>query len=59
MAGQGYRRATLWVLEANQRARRFYEARGWTPDGTSKIDDRGSFQLHEVRYSCALSPARS
>jgi GNAT superfamily N-acetyltransferase len=25
--------ARLWVLEANERARRFYERRGWRPDG--------------------------
>jgi GNAT superfamily N-acetyltransferase len=24
---------TLWVLEENHRARRFYERRGWMPDG--------------------------
>jgi GNAT superfamily N-acetyltransferase len=30
----GFSRATLWVLEANQRARRFYEKAGWTWDGT-------------------------
>jgi GNAT superfamily N-acetyltransferase len=26
--------AQLWVLEGNTRARRFYESRGWKPDGT-------------------------
>jgi GNAT superfamily N-acetyltransferase len=25
--------ARLWVLEANERARRFYERNGWRPDG--------------------------
>src|SRR5918999_4630796 len=30
----GYRRATMWVLEANRRARRFYERAGWGWDGT-------------------------
>lgn len=25
--------ARLWVLESNERARRFYERRGWRPDG--------------------------
>ena len=30
-------RARLWVLEGNERARRFYERRGWRPDGTSRV----------------------
>ena len=29
-----YTRATLWVLEANERGRAFYEHVGWAPDGT-------------------------
>ncbi len=43
-------RATLWVLDTNERARRFYEKGGWGPDGAKKDDDRGSFVLHEMRY---------
>jgi len=31
----GYEQAALWVIEANERARRFYGARGWTADGKS------------------------
>jgi len=27
----------LWVLEHNQRARRFYERRGWEADGSTRI----------------------
>ena len=27
----------LWVLEANQRARRFYEKRGWRPNGETRV----------------------
>jgi len=27
----------LWVLEANTRARRFYERRGWVRDGTTRV----------------------
>ncbi len=33
MRANGYRHAVLWVFEANDRARRFYEAAGWSPDG--------------------------
>jgi len=30
---QGSELVVLWVLEENERARRFYAARGWVPDG--------------------------
>jgi GNAT superfamily N-acetyltransferase len=50
----GFVRATLWVLETNLRARRFYEATGWLADGATKVEDRGSFSLREVRYRIAL-----
>jgi ribosomal protein S18 acetylase RimI-like enzyme len=33
LAAQGFGRAILWVLEANERARHFYERRGWHPEG--------------------------
>ena len=47
----GYRAAILWVLGTNRRAREFYEAAGWHADGETKAEDRGTFTLHEVRYS--------
>lgn len=46
----GFRQATLWVLEGNVRACRFYEAGGWVPDGAAKSDDRWGFSIAEVRY---------
>jgi ribosomal protein S18 acetylase RimI-like enzyme len=51
---RGYRRATLWVLESNARARRFYEAAGFAPDGARKTEERPGALLHEVRYYKAL-----
>ena len=33
----GCARAHLWVLEANARARRFYERRSWRENGTTRI----------------------
>ena len=41
---------TLWVLEANARARGFYEAMGWTPDGRRQEIDFGGFERMEIRY---------
>ncbi len=51
---RGFRQATLWVLETNMRARRFYEAAGWLPDGARKTDERPNVVLHEVRYRVTL-----
>ena len=45
-----YDEATLWVLEDNPRARRFYEAAGWRPDGTQKAEPRWDVSAPEVRY---------
>lgn len=50
----GFRRATLWVLSTNARARCFYEHMGWSPDGAVKTDDRRSFGLVEIRYASQL-----
>lgn len=50
LADLGYDQVTLWVLEANARARRFYEAAGFRPDGAAKIDDSRGFALREARY---------
>jgi ribosomal protein S18 acetylase RimI-like enzyme len=46
----GYRQVTLWVLESNRRARRFYEAGGWQADGSVKADSSRGFAVSEVRY---------
>jgi GNAT superfamily N-acetyltransferase len=45
--------AHLWVLEANERARRFYEARSWRDDGGRS---RSEFPPHplELRYSLRI-----
>jgi pyridoxine 4-dehydrogenase len=56
LASRGFSRAALWVLETNVRARRFYEAAGWTPDGVTKQDDRHGFPISEIRYARALPP---
>ena len=45
-----YAQATLWVLEANERARRFYEAAGWHADGATEKDATGGVPLAKLRY---------
>lgn len=50
LAAAGFRTAALWVLAGNARGRRFYEAAGWRPDGTSVCDVTGGRELEELRY---------
>ncbi|MFI5842030.1 GNAT family N-acetyltransferase [Catenuloplanes sp. NPDC051500] len=54
LAAAGFDRATLWVLDGNARARRFYEHGGWRPDGAVQRDETRGFPLDEVRYARAL-----
>jgi GNAT superfamily N-acetyltransferase len=49
-----YAEATLWVLEDNPRARRFYERAGWQPDGARKVESRLDVRAAEVRYRKTL-----
>lgn len=37
LAADGATSARLWVLKDNARARRFYERRGWRPDGSERV----------------------
>jgi GNAT superfamily N-acetyltransferase len=57
LTGLGYQDATLWVLDSNDRARRFYARAGWAEDGATRFDNSFGFPLHEARYRRALSPA--
>jgi GNAT superfamily N-acetyltransferase len=43
-------RATLWVLEGNDRAIGFYQRAGWTADGARKTIEIGGAVIPEVRY---------
>jgi L-amino acid N-acyltransferase YncA len=54
MREAGYRRATLWVLEANAHARRFYERAGWRWDGTVSRHDFDCANEPVVRYAVEL-----
>jgi GNAT superfamily N-acetyltransferase len=54
LAGLGGDRAVLWVLEANDRARRFYDRGGWTPDGATRTEPVNGRPVPQLRYSHPL-----
>ena len=54
MLSENYLEATLWVLEGNDRALRFYQAVGFTLDGTRKIEEWNGVTLHEQRLTQTL-----
>ena len=54
MVDLGFDSAMLWVLEDNARAREFYEAAGWEPDGGRQLERIISTDLYEVRYAKRL-----
>jgi ribosomal protein S18 acetylase RimI-like enzyme len=51
----GFLRATLWVMEGNRDARRFYEGLGWSWDGTVRSPRYGAEEVDVVRYRRELS----
>ena len=50
MRDDGFREATLWVLDDNSLGRHFYEAGGWRPDGAVKEGHFLETRVLEVRY---------
>lgn len=56
LAKDGYHGLTLWVLEGNTQARRFYERHGWRPDGARDKLRFGGALLPEVRYAAPVRP---
>lgn len=50
LRSRGHTTLILWVLESNARARTFYEAAGWQPDGGRKEEDDHGYVMREVRY---------
>lgn len=48
---RGVDTAHLWVLEDNERARRFYERQGWRADDVTRVEAIGGADLTERRYS--------
>jgi GNAT superfamily N-acetyltransferase len=50
----GHFQISLWVVDANVRARRFYEKLGYLRDGSDREIDRGGMALNQLRYSKRL-----
>ncbi|KZS75817.1 acetyltransferase [Mycobacterium kansasii] len=46
----GVRHASLWVLDRNVRARRFYERDGWSFDGMRRTEVFGATTVEQLRY---------
>jgi GNAT superfamily N-acetyltransferase len=51
---RGFSVVTLWVLETNERARRFYEVAGWRADGTETNEHVDCEMRPTVRYRVEL-----
>jgi GNAT superfamily N-acetyltransferase len=51
---RGFDAATLWVLETNELARRFYEIAGWRLDGTEARERVDGEMRSTVRYRVEL-----
>jgi ribosomal protein S18 acetylase RimI-like enzyme len=54
LRARGFRTATLWVLEHNERARRFYEVAGWKPDGATTNQRVDCEMRPTIRYRVEL-----
>lgn len=59
--GRGYRTATLWVVEGNVGARRFYARAGWSTDGASRrealaAEGEAGEMVTVVRYRLDVIP---
>jgi ribosomal protein S18 acetylase RimI-like enzyme len=54
LTARGFELATLWVLTGNARARRFYEAMGWSADGRVRRVVLKGAEVPETRYRIGL-----
>lgn len=55
LGAMGFTSAMLWVLTGNDRARRFYERRGWVEEGRVQTDWADEVRFDETRYRLAAS----
>lgn len=51
---QGFTSASLWVMERNGRARRFYEREGWSLEGPGRTEWQAGIALREVGYCLTI-----
>jgi ribosomal protein S18 acetylase RimI-like enzyme len=54
LRASGFTTASLWVLEDNPRARRFYEREGWMSDGGRREEEFLEVPVAEIRYRIRL-----
>ena len=54
----GARRVTLWVIDVNRPARRFYEKQGMAPDGGRRRDGSSGADVALLRYALSLGQPR-
>jgi len=57
LCARGHEEALLWVLAGNERAARFYLARGWRSDGAEREEDPRGVTARVRRYRRSLRPA--
>lgn len=50
----GFTRASLWVLEDNERACRFYERNGWVLSGQIRLSEIEGVMTRQLEYVCEL-----
>jgi ribosomal protein S18 acetylase RimI-like enzyme len=56
LAGDGYRRAALWMLGTNDRARRFYGRQGWITLAGRRTQEFGGQTVVDERLGRSLTP---
>lgn len=50
----GFKKATLWVLDTNEKTIAWYEHKGWRKEGKTKTEEERGFTLSEIRYTISL-----
>jgi ribosomal protein S18 acetylase RimI-like enzyme len=51
----GFTEAILWVLDGNERAQRFYQREGWTPDGARREENVYGIVSNVSRFRRSLA----
>jgi ribosomal protein S18 acetylase RimI-like enzyme len=54
LTDHGFGQARLWVFAGNDRAERFYQRDGWTPDGRRREDEVWGVAVAEIGYRRSL-----